>query len=108
MLMISNGGREKLKQKQFKATGEKHEREHVHIVLFIGVVGQKRPIGHRYRVDAHDRTAMRLKIIIKIMRHVATAAAAAAADIMIPVGTRIGRTGRKNKLSPCVPMYILL
>jgi len=65
ILMISDG--EKLKQKQFEATGEKHEREHVHVVLVVGVVRQKRPVGHRYRVHAHDRTATRLKIILKII-----------------------------------------
>lgn len=99
--MISDG--EKLKQKQFEATGEKHEREHVHVVLVVGVVRQKRPVGHRYRVHAHDRTATRLKIILKI---ILGTAAAAAVDITIgtPVGTRIGRTGRKNVLSPRVPM----
>jgi len=64
-LMISDG--EKLKQKQFEATGEKHEREHVHVVLVVGEVRQKRPVGHRYRVDAHDRTATRLQIILKIV-----------------------------------------
>lgn len=65
-MTISDGG-EKLKQKQFEATGEKHEREHVHVVLVVDVVRQKRPVGHRYRVDAHDRTVAKLKIIIKII-----------------------------------------
>lgn len=104
--MISDGGGEKLKQKQFKATGEKHEREHVHVVLVVGVVRQKRPVGHRYCVDAHDRTATRLKIIIKII-YVLQAAAVADITIGTPVGTRIGRTGRKNILSPRISICIL-
>lgn len=44
---------EKLKQNQFDTTSEKHEREHVHVLVQVIVIRQKRPVGHEHGVNAH-------------------------------------------------------
>lgn len=52
-ILSSRFEKKNFKQKQFDATCEKHECEHVHVFL-VGAFGQKRPVCHQYSVYAHD------------------------------------------------------